>query len=77
MRTSNHTGRGELVEMTEPPRTRAGLNHIGAYLDRETVEKCYSAEAAWSRQFEAHQTGATSPAGQARAAADARGGRDG
>jgi hypothetical protein len=32
-----HTdGRGKLVEMPEPPRTRAGLS---AYLDRETVEK--------------------------------------
>ena len=36
MHTDNHTGRGKLVEMPEPPRTRAGLS---AYLDRETVEK--------------------------------------
>jgi hypothetical protein len=36
MHTDNHTGRGKLVEMLEPPRTRAGLS---AYLDRETVEK--------------------------------------
>jgi len=35
----NQTECGKLVEMPEPPRIRAGLKHIGAYLDRETVEK--------------------------------------
>jgi hypothetical protein len=39
MHTGNHTERGKLVEMPEPPRTRAGLKHVGTYLDRETVEK--------------------------------------
>ena len=39
IRTGNHIERGKLVEMPEPPRIRAGLKQIGAYLDRETVEK--------------------------------------
>jgi len=39
MHTDNHTDRGELVEIPEPPRTRAGLKDVGTYLDRETVEK--------------------------------------
>src|SRR6516225_7349774 len=36
---TDHTERGKLVEMPEPPRTRAGLKHVGTYLDREIVEK--------------------------------------
>jgi hypothetical protein len=39
MRTGNQTECGKLIEMPKPSRTRAGLNHIGTYLDRETVEK--------------------------------------
>jgi hypothetical protein len=39
MPTGNHTECGKLVEMPEPPRTRAGLKDVGTYLDRETVEK--------------------------------------
>jgi hypothetical protein len=35
MHTGNHTERGKLVEMPDPPRTRAGLKHVGTYLDRE------------------------------------------
>ena len=39
MRTGNQTECGKLIEMPEPSRTHAGRNHIGTYLDRETVEK--------------------------------------
>ena len=38
MRTDNQTECGKLVEMPEPY-TRAGLNHIGTYIHRETTEK--------------------------------------